>query len=54
MIAASALQLDLSLVEPVREPRLSGDLWNTDPTGIARKLRKIRQKMKAKNAGKQT
>ncbi len=54
MVAASTTRLDTPLLEIAEEPRLSGDLWNTDPTGIARKLRKIRQKRKIKSERKRT
>jgi SAM-dependent methyltransferase len=41
-IAASALALDSPLLDVAAEPKLSGDLWNTDPTGIMKKLRRFR------------
>jgi SAM-dependent methyltransferase len=45
-IAASTLTLDSPLLEVAAEPKLSGDLWNTDPTGIIKKLRRFRGKLR--------
>ena len=39
-------RLDSSQVTPAAEPRLSGDLWTTDPTGITKTLRRLRRKLK--------
>ena len=44
-IAASKMALDSPLLEIAAEPKLSGDLWNTDPTGIIKKLRRFRGKL---------
>jgi SAM-dependent methyltransferase len=45
-IAASKTVLDSPLLEIAAEPKLSGDLWNTDPTGIIKKLRRFRGKLR--------
>jgi SAM-dependent methyltransferase len=45
-ITASAMALDSPLLEVAAEPKLSGDLWNTDPTGIIKKLRRFRSKLR--------
>jgi hypothetical protein len=45
-IAASKVALDSPLLEVAAEPKLSGDLWNTDPTGIIKKLRCFRGKLR--------
>lgn len=42
MIAASLSPLDLPLLYSVPEPKLSGDLWTTDRTGISKALRRFR------------
>jgi SAM-dependent methyltransferase len=42
MIAASLSPLDSPFIYPVPEPKLSGDLWTTDPTGITKALRRVR------------
>jgi SAM-dependent methyltransferase len=46
VIAASAAPLDSPLVVPAREPRLPGDLWTTDPTGVTNVFRRLRRNMK--------
>jgi SAM-dependent methyltransferase len=46
IIAASAAPLDSPLVEVAVEPRSSGDLWTTDPTGITKTLRRLRRNLK--------
>ena len=46
VIAASALALDSPLLDVAVEPKLSGDLWDTDPTGIINKLRRFRSKLR--------
>ena len=46
LIAASMAQLDSPLVEIATEPRPSGDLWTTDPTGITKALRRLRRNLK--------
>ena len=46
MFAASLQPLDSKLLRATAEPMPSGDLWTTDPTGISRVLRRIRQKLK--------
>jgi SAM-dependent methyltransferase len=46
MFAASMQPLDSPLVRAATEPMPSCDLWTTDPTGISRVLRRIRQKLK--------
>ena len=46
VIAASVPALDSPLLDVAVEPKLSGDLWNTDPTGIVKVLRRFRGKLK--------
>jgi SAM-dependent methyltransferase len=42
MIAASPAPLESPLLYPVPEPKLSGDLWTTERTGISGVLRRFR------------
>jgi SAM-dependent methyltransferase len=46
VIAASVHALDSPLLDVAVEPKLSGDLWNTDPIGIVKVLRRFRGKLK--------
>jgi SAM-dependent methyltransferase len=46
LILASAMAIDSPLLGVAAEPKLSGDLWNTDPTGIIKKLRRFRSKLR--------
>jgi SAM-dependent methyltransferase len=46
LIAASLVPLNSPLIEVAVEPKLARDLWTTDPTGIARALRKLRRNLK--------
>ncbi len=46
IVAASTLPLDSPQVIPALEPKHSGDLWTTDPTGITKTLRRLRRKLK--------
>jgi SAM-dependent methyltransferase len=46
VIAASVLALDSPLVVAASEPKPSGDLWTTDPTGITKVLRRLRRNLK--------
>ena len=46
VIAASMQALDSPLVELAPEPKPSGDLWTTDPTGITKVLRRLRRNLK--------
>jgi len=46
VIAASVQALDSPLLEIALEPKLSGDLWDTDPTGIMKALRRFRRNLK--------
>jgi len=46
MFAVATQPLDSPLLRATAEPMPSGDLWTTDPTGISRVLRRIRQKLK--------
>lgn len=46
MIAASVPALNSPFLEVAPEPKLSADLWNTDPTGITKVLRRFRRKWK--------
>src|SRR5258708_9988409 len=41
-IVASAMAIDSPLLEIAVEPKLCGDLWDRDPTGIIKKLRRFR------------
>src|SRR5262249_32577936 len=50
LIAASFSPLDSPVLKLAEEPRPSGDLWTTDPTGITKALRRIRRNLK--QAGK--
>jgi len=43
---ASAMAIDSPLLGVAAEPKLSGDLWNTEPTGIIKKLRRFRSKLR--------
>jgi SAM-dependent methyltransferase len=54
MLAMSAKHLDSPVLEAASEPRLSGDLWNTDPTGIATTLRRIGRKLRSRSSRKHT
>lgn len=54
LVAASMLRLDSSLVEIATEPKPSGDLWTTDPTGITKALRRLRRNLKHSRAKKKT
>jgi SAM-dependent methyltransferase len=49
-IAASATPLVSPLLDVAAEPKLSGDLWNNDPTGIIKKLRRFRGKLRRSRA----
>ncbi len=46
LVAASTLPLDSPLIESATEPKPSGDLWTTDPTGITKTLRRLRRNLK--------
>lgn len=46
VIAASVQAMDSPLLESAPEPRLSGDLWTTDRTGIVKVLRRFRHKLR--------
>jgi SAM-dependent methyltransferase len=54
MVAASMMPLDSPLVETAIEPKPSGDLWTTDPTGITRALRRLRRNLKHSRKRKRT
>jgi hypothetical protein len=54
MVAASMMPLDSPLVETAIEPKPSGDLWTTDPTGISRALRRLRRNLKHSRKRKRT
>jgi SAM-dependent methyltransferase len=54
VVAASMMPLDSPLVETAAEPRPSGDLWTTDPTGITKVLRKLRRNLKHSRKKKRT
>lgn len=43
VIAASVVPMESSLLRPATEPKPSGDLWTTDPTGITKTLRRLRR-----------
>jgi SAM-dependent methyltransferase len=43
VIAASVPALDSPLLKIAVEPKLSGELWDTDPTGILKALRRFRR-----------
>ena len=46
LLAASTMPLNSPLLEIAAEPRPSGDLWTTDPTGITKALRRLRRNLK--------
>jgi SAM-dependent methyltransferase len=54
MVAASTMPLNSPLIEYAAEPKPSGDLWTTDPTGITRALRKLRRNLKHSRKKKRT
>jgi len=53
-IAASVAPLNSPFLEPAVEPRPSGDLWTTDPTGITKALRRLRRTLKHAGKSKRT
>jgi hypothetical protein len=46
LLAASTMPLNSPLLEIAAEPKPSGDLWTTDPTGITKALRRLRRNLK--------
>jgi len=50
VIAASVQAMDSPPLEIALEPKLSGDLWSTDPTGIVKVLRRFRGKLRRPRA----
>jgi hypothetical protein len=40
------MPLNSPLLEIAAEPKPSGDLWTTDPTGITKALRRLRRNLK--------
>ncbi len=54
LVAASAVPLHSPILETAAEPKPSGDLWTTDPTGITKALRRLRRNLKHSRARKRT
>lgn len=54
LIAASLTPISSPLIEPAPEPKPSGDLWTTDPTGITKTLRRLRRNIKHSRKRKRT
>jgi SAM-dependent methyltransferase len=54
VIAASIAAIDSPLIEMANEPKPSGDLWTTDPTGVTKVLRRLRRNVKQSRKKKST
>jgi SAM-dependent methyltransferase len=54
VIAASVPALSSPLITLAAEPKLSGDLWTTDPTGITKVLHRLRRNLKRSRNRKRT
>ena len=54
VIAASVSALDAPALLPATEPKPSGDLWTTDPTGITKALRRLGRNFRHSRAKKRS